>query len=628
MKKHLLILAALLLAKPVGALAADDIVIADFEGTDYAGWSATGHAFGNGPVHGDLPNQQKVDGYMGSGYVSSYVGGDDSKGTLTSPPFTINRQCISFLVGGGYHPGRACINLVVDGKVVATATGSDDEHLDWYTWDVSAVRGKKGILEIIDNETGQWGHINVDQIIQTDKPPAPPLKPAALYQETLRPQFHFSSATNWINDPNGLVFYEGEYHLFFQHNPSGINWGNMTWGHAVSKDLLHWNQLPDALKPDELGTMFSGSAVVDWKNTSGFETGSEKPLIAMYTAAGGTNPASKGKKFSQCIAFSNDKGRTWTKYEKNPVIEHIAGENRDPKLIWYEPGKKWMVAIYKDGSDFALFTSTDLKKWDKLQDLTLPGCSECPDFYPLAVDGDDNNTRWVFTQANGKYIIGDFDGTSFKQLTDILQVDFGHNYYAMQTYSDIPKADGRRIQIAWMRDGKYPRMPFNGQMSFPAELKLKTTAEGPRLFRTPVKEIEQLHGQPTNWNDLPLAAGTNRLADIKGDLFHIIADLEVGTASNLGFKIRGETVNYSVADHTLHALGDAPLELIDGKLRLDILVDRTTIETYANDGRVTMTSCFLPKPADHSLEIFADGGVAKIVSMSVYPVKSAWPAAH
>jgi sucrose-6-phosphate hydrolase SacC (GH32 family) len=346
----------------------------------------------------------------------------------------------------------------------------------------------------------------------------------------------------------------------------------------------------------------------------------------MYTAAGGTSPESKGKKFSQCIAYSNDKGRTWIKYDQNPVIPHIAGENRDPKIIWYEPGRKWIVALYKDGSDFALFSSTDLKNWIHLQDLALPGCSECPDFYPLALDGDAGKTRWIFTAANGKYLVGTFDGNQFTADQKLRRVDFGRNYYAMQTYSDISKADGRRIQIAWMRDGKYPRMPFNGQMSFPAELKLKTTLDGPRMFRTPIKEIELLHGPPSKWNDSPLTPGVNPLADLTGDLFHIIADLEVGTASKVGFNIRGEKVSYSVADHALHALGDAPLDLDNGHLHLDILVDRTTIETFANDGRVTMTSCFLPKPTDHPLEIFAEGGSARIVSMSVFTLKSAWPA--
>ena len=160
------------------------------------------------------------------------------------------------------------------------------------------------------------------------------------YKETYRPQFHFTPKTNWTNDPNGLIHYKGEYHLFFQHNPSGIDWGNMTWGHAVSRDLVHWKQLPHAIYPDELGTIFSGSGVVDWKNTGGFQTGDEAVLVNFYTSAG--NHAPEPVPFTQSIAYSNDRGRSWIKYEGNPVIEHIVASNRDPKVIWHEPTEKWV----------------------------------------------------------------------------------------------------------------------------------------------------------------------------------------------------------------------------------------------------------------------------------------------
>jgi fructan beta-fructosidase len=202
---------------------------------------------------------------------------------------------------------------------------------------------------------------------------------APAYGERLRPQFHFTSRTNWLNDPNGLVFYKGEYHLFFQHNPSGINWGNMTWGHAVSTDLLHWRQLDDALKPDRLGTIFSGSAVVDWDNTAGFQSGNEKTLVAIFTSA--------GKPFTQSMAYSTDRGRSWRKYDKNPVLNHVAGENRDPKVIWHVPTKRWIMALYLDGEKYALFSSPDLKRWEKLCDLPEFGASECPDFFELQITG-------------------------------------------------------------------------------------------------------------------------------------------------------------------------------------------------------------------------------------------------
>ena len=196
---------------------------------------------------------------------------------------------------------------------------------------------------------------------------AEPPENVPLYQESLRPQFHFTSRTNWLNDPNGLVFYKGEYHLFFQHNPLGINWGNMTWGHAVSSDLLHWRQLDDAIAPDRLGTIFSGSAVIDWNNTAGLQTGTEKPLIAIFTSAGGTSTESNKQPFTQSIAASNDRGRTFRKYDHNPVLGHIIGGNRDPKVIWHAASKKWVMALYLDGDQYALFSSTDLKNWGAAQ---------------------------------------------------------------------------------------------------------------------------------------------------------------------------------------------------------------------------------------------------------------------
>lgn len=616
--------AALAFLLPLAARAADDIVIADFNGADYQGWTTTGTAFGSGPAEGTLDRQMHVDGFRGR-YASSYHGTDATEGTLTSPRFTVERGAIAMLIGGGCHPGRTCVNLLVDGKVVRTATGPDSEHLADLAWDTRDLRGKTAQIQIVDRERGGWGHITVDEIVQTDHPPVPPIVTGPAYHETYRPQFHFTAAKNWINDPNGCVYLDGEYHLFFQHNPVGIRWGNMTWGHAVSPDLLHWTQLADALTPDALGTMFSGSAVVDQDNTSAFGKDGKPPLIAMYTAAGGTNDASKGKPFSQCIAYSLDRGRTWTKYAANPVIPHIAGENRDPKLVWHAPTKKWIVALYLDGDRFALFSSPNLKDWTKLQELSIPGCSECPDFFPMPLDGDNSKTKWVLTAADAGYLVGDFDGAHFTTDGATQRIEAGRNYYAVQTFSGVP--DGRRIQIGWLRDGSFPQMPFNGQMSFPSTLDLRSTSEGPRLFRNPIREIGALHDREQTWKDVRLEPGANPLADLQGDLFHIRAVLRPGEAKKLGLTIRGQRIEYDVAAQTLSALGAAHVPLQDGKLTLEILVDRTTIETFANGGARAMSSCFLPTDQNKPpLAVFADGGACTIDSMSVWTLKSTWPA--
>ncbi len=472
---------------------------------------------------------------------------------------------------------------------------------------------------------GGGGHVNLAQVVQSAKPRAEEIVSDQLYNETYRPQLHFTAQKNWLNDPNGLLYYTGEYHLFFQHNPTGINWGNMTWGHAVSLDLVHWEQLPNAIEPDKLGTIFSGSAVVDWENTAGFQKGDEKALVTIYTAAGDTSPESKGQKFTQCIAYSTDRGRTWTKYEKNPVLPHILGGNRDPKVVWHAPTRKWIMTLYKDGNTYGFFSSPDLKTWTHLHDIAVPGCGECPDFFEMPVDGDPKKTKWVWTAANGHYLIGTFDGTKFTPETGPHQADWGANFYAVQTYSDIPPQDGRRIQIAWMRDGRYPGMPFNQQMSFPCELKLRTFPEGIRMCRLPVKEIEKLHTKRHQWRDWVLKPGENLLAGLSGELFDIRTEVKLGDTSEFGFRCRGEAIVYAANKKKLSCLGrSAELEPVSNRIKLQILLDRTSIEVFGNDGKVSMTSCFLPRSKDRPLEIFAAGGSVRILSLDIYELRSAW----
>ena len=445
---------------------------------------------------------------------------------------------------------------------------------------------------------------------------------APLYREKYRPQFHFTAKKGWHNDPNGLVFYQGEYHLFFQHNPFDIKWGNMTWGHAVSPDLVHWTQLANAVEPDRMGTIFSGSAVVDWENTASFEKGPEKTLVAIYTAAGGTSPESNGQPYTQCIAYSNDRGRTWTKYSGNPVVPHIVASNRDPKVVWHAPTRQWIMTLFLNQNDYRFLASPDLKTWTKLHDITVPGCGECPDFFEIAVEGEPGVAKWVWTAANGHYLVGSFDGKRFTAETGPHRADWGGNYYAVQSYSNV--AEGRRVQISWMAGGKYPGMPFNQQMSVPCEMTLRTTPQGLRIFRMPVAEIEKLRAKEHKLADLALPPGENPLKDLQGELLDIRAEIELGQAEEVGFKLRGQEIVYKVKARQLTCLGrSAPMEPIDGRIRLAILLDRTSIEVFGNDGRVPMTTCFLPK-ADKSVEVFARGGAAKIISLAVYELKSAW----
>ena len=256
------------------------------------------------------------------------------------------------------------------------------------------------------------------------------------YTELLRPQFHFTARKNWINDPNGLVFFQGEYHQFFQYNPLGLEGGALkAWGHAISPDLVHWRELDVALMPDKLGSIWSGSAVVDWQNTSGFQSGSEPCLVAIYTTAGGMLKESAGQPFTQSIAYSNDRGRSWTKYSANPVVGNLAVGNRDPKVIWHEPSKRWVMALYLEVDRFALLASPDLKKWTKLQEIRIPGSGECPDFFPIKVDNKQGATKWVFWSANNTYLIGEFDGKKFVDqsgpLRDVVGTTMRHRHSAI-----------------------------------------------------------------------------------------------------------------------------------------------------------------------------------------------------
>jgi fructan beta-fructosidase len=283
------------------------------------------------------------------------------------------------------------------------------------------------------------------------------------------------------------------------------------------------------------------------------------------------------------------------------------------------------MSLFLDGNDYALFSSPHLKEWTHLCDINLPDTGECPDIFELSVDGNSANTRWIFWGGNGNYYIGSFDGHEFQPESDVLRVDLGANFYAAQTWSDIPSSDGRRLQIAWMSGGKYPDMPFNQQMSIPCELTLRTTPEGIRMYRQPVKEIESLHRKEFSWNSHALKSGENLLSGISGDLFDIRAEIALGNVSEVGLIVRGEKIKYSASENQLSFLDrSAHLEPIQNMIRLQVLLDRTSIEVFGNDGRVSMSSCFLPDPQDTGLSTYSLGGEATIASMNIYEMCSAW----
>ena len=444
------------------------------------------------------------------------------------------------------------------------------------------------------------------------------------YKEKLRQQFHFSSKRGWNNDPNGMVYYKGEYHLFYQHNPYGWAWGNMTWGHAVSKDMVHWTELDDAIHPDEMGTIYSGSAVIDKKNSAGFKTGDEDPIVCFYTSSGGRNKWSKeaGNRFTQSIAYSNDRGRTLTKYEGNPIIPYIAKGNRDPKVIWHEPTRKWVMVLYLVKKELAFFTSDNLKDWTETS--RIKPFHECPELFELPVDGDPGKKKWVVYGANGDYYVGSFDGRTFKPDGELIKFHHGDSFYASQCFNNMP--DDRQVQIAWGRAAT-PGMPFNQCMMFPVTLSLHTTADGIRMFAYPIREIRSLYTGGASWETMPLRPGENLLDGYSGDLFDIEATIDVGDAERVGFNIRGLKVEYRVKAQELRCgKMKAKLALKKGLLRLRILVDVNTVEIFAAGGQVYMPmKSVVANRKDKSIGIYATGGPAEIISLHVRELKSAWP---
>ena len=490
-----------------------------------------------------------------------------------------------------------------------------DGEADWWAFlDLRAWRGKELIFRVDKLPDGS-------RALESIRLSETPITSSDLYRESLRPQFHFSPRRGWNNDPNGLVFYGGVYHLFFQHNPYGWNWGNMHWGHATSRDLVHWTEGDEALYPDEMGPMFSGSAVVDWQNSSGLGAGDKPPIVLIYTAAG--NPT------VQCLASSSDGGQSWSKFAGNPILKEITPGNRDPKVIWHAPTNRWIMTLYVEPDTvhtIKFFSSTNLKEWTYLSGV--PSLFECPDFFELPIDNDANRKRWVLTAASSEYFVGTFDGAAFHPETPKLPGHRGRGFYAAQTFSDIPATDGRRIQIGWLQAAS-PGMSFNQAMTAPLELGLRQTAEGPRLTWRPVKEIESLRGVAQRASSAIVSPGGAALRAGGGELLDVEAVFEPTTDAEFELSLRGVPIRYNALQAEL-TMGDAAarIPLAGGRLSLRALVDRTTIELFADDGLVYMPLPVLPDAKERSVSLRATRGEVKINRLDVFELRSIWPGAE
>jgi fructan beta-fructosidase len=484
------------------------------------------------------------------------------------------------------------------------------------------------------------------------------------YRERFRPRYHFTPVANWMNDPNGLVHFDGEFHLFYQFNPHGDRWGHMSWGHAVSRDLVRWEHLPVALGEEDGVMVFSGSAVVDWTDSSGFGAGGSPPLVAVYTAyreADGNQ--------AQCLAYSTDRGRSWTRYAGNPVLDIGSTEFRDPRVFWYAPHRRWVMAVAMAAEHrIRFYASDDLKRWTHLSDFGPAGATggvwECPDLFPLPVDGDPERTRWVLQVdlnpggpvggSGSQFFVGDFDGTTFTaESTDTRWVDHGADFYAAMSWSDAPPEDGRRIWMGWMSNWLYaqdvPTAPWRGAQSLPRRVRLREGGAGVVLVQEPVAELRRLRGASRTLPAMPIPEGTHPLGPygIRGAALEIVAEIDPGTADECGLRVRvgaGEETLIGIeaggrrvcVDRTRSGAGAfhpefaarhaAPLPPGDGTVRLHLFVDHSSVELFAAGGEAVITDRIFPAPESDGVESYARGGTARLLSLQAWELGSAWDA--
>lgn len=498
-----------------------------------------------------------------------------------------------------------------------------------------------------------------------------------LYSEPHRPQFHFSPEAHWMNDPNGMVFYDGEYHLFYQYYPDSTVWGPMHWGHAVSTDMMTWQHLPIALYPDDLGFIFSGSAVVDWKNSSGFGKNGQPPLIAIFTHHNMDGEKSGSDTFQyQSIAYSNDNGRTWTKYADNPVIKNPGIRDfRDPKVIWDNDSEQW-VMVFAAKDRVRLYGSKDLKSWEYLSEFggnsgNHKGVWECPDLFPV-VDKESNATKWVLLLSinpggpNGgsatQYFIGDFDGKNFILDKDFekyvlnenaVWLDYGRDNYAGVTWSDMPKEDDRRIFMGWMSNWDYaqvvPTVKWRSAMTIPRELNIYKGKDGWRLRSEPVKEISDIHEalitidvQMIDKNLVLASQKDGLLIDLSTDIgfdenirkgkFYFRLSNDIGEYYDVGYDIvqnrfYGDRRNAGKKDFSDKFASEIhwtdKYDIVDTS-NVRILIDKSSIEMFVDGGKVVMTDIFFPNEDFSKLIFITDESEIVLRNTRIYTMKSIW----
>jgi fructan beta-fructosidase len=492
------------------------------------------------------------------------------------------------------------------------------------------------------------------------------------YSEPFRPQFHFSPDSMWMNDPNGMVCYEGEYHLFYQYYPYSNVWGPMHWGHAITTDLVHWEHLPVALYPDSLGYIFSGSAVIDWNNSSGLGSAENPPMVALFTHHNQGLAESGSDLFQyQSIAYSLDRGRNWTKYPGNPVLQNPGIRDfRDPKVSWYEAGQKWVMVLA--AHDRVIFySSPDLINWSCESEFgentgAHGGVWECPDLFPLEFEGGD---KWVLLVSinpggpNGgsatQYFVGEFDGNRFYNEnpgTEPLWIDHGMDNYAGVTWSDIPEQDGRRIFMGWMSNWEYanqvPTERWRSAMTLPRVLHLDRNENVYLLASLPVAETELLRENPHELKSGPFPErvditppGEKRPGLYEMELVfefdpnaegevefgfvmesagkeQLVAGYNAGAREVFIDRDQSGKTSFSAHFPGKHAAPYRGTE--EGEIRLHAFIDLSSIELYMDAGELVMTELCFPESGYEKLYLYSSHPSVSLKKGIVYSLKSIW----
>lgn len=460
--------------------------------------------------------------------------------------------------------------------------------------------------------------------------------------ERYRPQVHVTPEKNWVNDPNGLVFYEGEYHLFYQYNPYGTTWGHMSWGHAVSKDLIHWQHLPVALEEyldpttGDSTMIFSGTAVVDHTNSSGLCEGKDC-LIAIYTS--NLHRDNQGLRQHQSLAYSHDKGRTWKRYDKNPILDIQRKDFRDPKVFWYEPQQKWVMAlVVPDNFTVQLYESKNLLQWNLMSEFGKVGDTlriwECPDLFELPIQNQTGKSKWVLSLSGShpagpafvgmQYFIGDFDGKNFiTDQTTPLYVEHGKDYYAGIIFNHVMD---RKIMMGWVNNWTYanqiPTGTWRGAFSIPRELSLVETPEGLRLSQQPIAELAILRGNSiSELNSRNSNSFELELEITEGSGVHFfMTDTERTTLGYHNGRLYLDRTQSGQIDFQKDFASEESVQIASTPpaIKVRVIVDESIIEVITTDGLYAITDQVFPTAEDSRIEIF--GSVHVLQAWELKPI--------